>query len=144
MLIKAVWLFGCFGCLLTARVFSIYVPHFQGISGDGMSFSQNSAPFTFIRSSCSALFTIIDGRRQRRLRAWRSSSENRSCIWMIKESRRGIASLLVMIDWTGTYIITYKGPVIIYHLGAGGGGGGGGGGSEDLGLNTMKFTRFPL
>ena len=44
---------------------------------------------------------------------------------MIKESRRGIASLLVMIDWTGTYIITYKGPVIIYHLGAGGGGVGG-------------------
>ena len=30
-----------------------------------------------------------------------------------------------MIDWTGTYIITYKGPVIIYHLGAGEGGVGG-------------------
>ena len=32
------------------------------------------------------LFTIIDGSRQSRWWAWRSSSENRSCIWIIKES----------------------------------------------------------
>ena len=34
------------------------------------------------------------------------------------------------------------GPVIIYRLV--GGGGGGGGKSEDFGLNTVKYSRFPL
>ena len=58
------------------------------------SFSQNSMPSTS-SSSCSALFTIIDGTTQSRWRAWRSSSENRSCIWMIKESRRGIATVFL-------------------------------------------------
>ena len=29
-------------------------------------------------------------------------------------------------------------------VGGDGGGGGGGGGVEDLGLNTVKFNRFPL
>ena len=36
---------------------------------------------------------------------------NRSCIWMIKESRRELIdsySLLLMIDLTGTYITTYN------------------------------------
>ena len=93
--------------LLTTRVFSFYVPHFQVDLRNGMSFSQNSMPSTS-SSSCSALFAIIDGTTQRRWQAWRSSSENRSCIWMIKESgSRNSYSLLVMIDWTGTYIITY-------------------------------------
>ena len=136
--------------LLTARVFSIYVPHFQGNrpfpsspeplyqnevkclafdmeiifhshenethfhkKGGALglvlkarvfatrkwpieksSFSQNSMPSTS-SSSCSALFNIIDGTTQSRWRAWRSSSENRCCIWMIKESRRGIGTVFL-------------------------------------------------
>ena len=132
--------------LLTARVFSIYVPHFPGdrpfpsspvplyqnevkcsafdmeiifhshankthfhkrgcalglvlkvrVFGtrkwpiEKSSFFQNSMP-SISSSSFSALFTIIDGTTQSRWRAWRSCSENRSCIWMIKESRRGKA-----------------------------------------------------
>ena len=42
--------------------------------GNGLSFSQNSMPSTS-SSSCSALFTIIDGTRQSRWWAWRSSSK---------------------------------------------------------------------
>ena len=136
--------------LLTARVFSIYVPHFRGnrpfpsspgplFQNEGRcsafdmeiifhshvnkthfhkkgcalglvlkvrvfgtrrwpieksSFIQNSMPSTS-SSSFSALFTIIDGTTQSRWRAWRSSSENRSCIWMVKESRRGIATVFL-------------------------------------------------
>ena len=81
---------------------------FPGDLGNRLSFSQKSMPST--SPSCSALFTIIDGTRQSKLRTWRSSSKNRSCIWMIEESRRGIAtdSLLILIDWTGTYIITHN------------------------------------
>ena len=43
--------------------------------------------------------------------------KNRSCIWTIKESRRGIASLLVMIDLTGTYIVTHisKIQLVVYY-----------------------------
>ena len=40
-----------------------------------MSFAQNSMPSTLL-SSCSALFTVIDGTRQSRWRAWRSSSDD--------------------------------------------------------------------
>ena len=134
--------------LLTVRVFSIYVPHFQGnrpfSSSPGplyqnevnrsafdmemifhshankthfrdkgcalglvlevrvfgtrkwpvekSSFSQHSMSSTS-SSRWSALFTIIDGSIQSRWRAWRSSSENRYCIWMIKVSRRGIGTV---------------------------------------------------
>ena len=46
---------------------------------NGMSFSQNSMP-SASSSSCSVFFTIIDVTRQSKWRAWRSSSENRSCI----------------------------------------------------------------
>ena len=53
---------------------------------NGMSFSQYRAPFTLSDPAAVPLFTIIDGTRQSRWWAWRSSSENRSCIWMIKES----------------------------------------------------------
>ena len=63
--------------LLTARVFSIYDlrTSFPRDLGHGMSScSQGSMPCTS-SSSCSALFTIIDGTRQSRWRAWRSSSK---------------------------------------------------------------------
>ena len=65
-----------------------------------MSFSQNSMPST-LSSSCSALFTVINGTRQSRWRALRSSSDDNEGV----EKRN--YSLLVMIDWTRTYIITY-------------------------------------
>ena len=43
-------------------------------------------------SSFSAIFIcVIDGTSQSKWPALRSSSKNRSCIWMTKESRRGIA-----------------------------------------------------
>ena len=61
--------------------------------GNGMSFSQNCMPSTS-SSRCSALFTIIDGiDRADGERGY--LRQKRSCTWMIKESRRGIATVFL-------------------------------------------------
>ena len=80
--------------LLTARVFSIHVVISKGFEKWNVFLPKQHA-FYFTRSSCSALFTIIDGTRQSRWQAWPSWSENRSCIWTIEESRRGIAAIFL-------------------------------------------------
>ena len=98
--------------LLTARVISIYAPHFQGI-WEMECFSPRTAFFSSSSFSCSALFTIIDSTRQSKWRAWRFSSENRSCIWKIKESRGGIATDSLLncndrLDWNLYYNLFYN------------------------------------
>ena len=59
--------------------------------GNGMSFSQKSMPSTSLSSFSAIFICVIDGTSQSKWPALRSSSKNRSCIWMTKESRRGIA-----------------------------------------------------
>ena len=65
-----------FGSSLSVNFQSVFhlLTSFPRDLGNGMFFSQNSMPST---SSCSrsGLFTIIDGTRQSRWRAWRSSSK---------------------------------------------------------------------
>ena len=119
--------------LLTARVFSIYVPQLQGIkemeclssrteclllhpiqqTTSSLSFFlvlrakhprhandhardwRRETGVSWLRHStlaCTPL-TKSDDTRQGRWRAWQSLSENRSFIWIIQESRRGIATI---------------------------------------------------
>ena len=65
-----------FGSSLSVDCQSVFhlLTSFPRDLGNGMSFSQNSMPFPS-SSSCSASFTIIDGTRQSRWWAWRSSSK---------------------------------------------------------------------
>ena len=85
-----------FGSSLSVDCQSVFylLTSFPRDLGSRMSFSQNSMPSTS-SSSCSALFTIIDGTRKSRWRAWRSLSKI-DCIWIIKESRGGIATAVFL------------------------------------------------
>ena len=51
-------------CLLTARVFSIYVPHFQGIWEIECLFPRRECLLFHHLAAASDLFTITDGTRQ--------------------------------------------------------------------------------
>ena len=73
--------------------------------GNGMYFSQNGMPSTS-SSSRSGLFTIIDSTRQSRWRARRSSSKINLAFGWLRSQEEVWNKLLVLIDWTGTYIIT--------------------------------------
>ena len=82
------------------RVFHL-LTSFPRDLGNGMSLSQNSMPSTS-SFSCSVLFPTIDGTRESRYGGRDDPQEE-------KESRRGNSySLLVLIDWTGTYIVTHN------------------------------------
>ena len=69
--------------------------------GNGMSLSQNRMPSTS-SSSGGAFYAIIDCTRPSNLRAWRSSSKIDLAFGWLRNK------LLVLIDWTGTYIINHN------------------------------------
>ena len=64
---------------------------FQRDLGNGRPLSQNNVP-SVASDSSRVLLTMVEGTRYSKWRAWRSSSENLSCIWIIGESRRGITT----------------------------------------------------
>ena len=90
-----------FGSYLSVDFQSVFrlLTSFPRHLGSGMSSFQNNMLSTS-SSSRSGLFTIIDGTRQSRWRAWRSSSKIDLAFGWLRNK------LLVLIDWTGTYIIT--------------------------------------
>ena len=56
--------------------------------GNGRSFSQNNMP-SVASDTFRVLLIMIEGTRWR---AWQYSSDHRSCVWIIRVSRRGMAT----------------------------------------------------